>query len=178
MIKKLSLPPGLPSNFSPAGFVYWAQFFPGEPGHIKPSKPRGARAEGIRYEKKVQKFLSGAHWGEYKLIASPWIIFRTGESKRDRFCQPDALLINTETKHIVVIEVKLQHTQVAWWQVRQLYEPVLRVIYPGYSFTPLEIVRWLDTRAAFPETFRHCENILPLTGPQFGVHIYDPRFHK
>lgn len=177
-MQNLTRPPGLPSNFSPAGFVYWAQFFPGQPSHIKPQRARGARAEGIRYEKKVQEFLKKQDWGDYELIPSPWIIFRTGESKRDRFCQPDALLVNVKTKHIVVIEIKLQHTQNAWWQIRQLYEPVLRIIYPGYTFSPIEIVRWLDSRAVFPETFRHCEAVLPITGPQFGVHIYDPRLNR
>lgn len=177
---KLSTPTP-PAKFSPAGSVYWAQFFPGTPSHAKNIRAKGARAEGIRYEKKALEYLKKQvekRKDEYELILSPWLVFRSGQNPKDRFAQPDALLYHQESKTITIVEVKLQHTAAAWWQVRQLYEPILRHIYPGFRFEALEIVRWLDPRTPFPETFFYAENVFETESGKFGVHIYDPRINK
>lgn len=184
----LTAPP--PKKFIPAGFVVWAQFFPGEPEFTKGSKPRGSRADGVRYEAKAQEYLrktlapatEGSDSSQsLELLSSPWLVYKSGNREaRDRFCQPDALLINSERKHITIVEIKLQHTAAAWWQVRQLYEPVLRRIYTNYSFSALEIVKWLDPSVAFPETFYYAKSPLDRgedneSKSKFGVHIFDPR---
>lgn len=172
-----------PKKFLPAGFVVWAQFFPGEPPFTKSSKPRGSRADGVRYETKTQEYLKQTVAKEegLELIQSPWLVFKSGSrDARDRFCQPDSLIVNKEAKHITIVEVKLQHTSFAWWQVRQLYEPVLRRIYTNHTFSALEIVKWLDPSVAFPETFYYAKSPLDRgeeneSKSRFGVHIFDPR---
>ena len=172
------LPTGLPpKKFAPAGFVVWAQNFPHEPQFLRGTKPKGSRAEGVRYEAKVQEFLRSKFPPE-SLISSPWFVFKSGShAARDRFCQPDALLIDSEAKHVTIIEIKLQHTAFAWWQVRQLYEPVLRRVYTNHTFSALEIVKWLDPNIAFPETFYYAESVEDRGSgtSKFGVHIFDPR---
>lgn len=172
-----------PKKFIPAGFVVWASFFPGEPEFTKGAKPRGARADGVRYERKAQEYLAKhvPEGSQLELLSSPWLVFKSGSREaRDRFCQPDALLINSEAKHITIVEIKLQHTAFAWWQVRQLYEPVLRRVYTNYTFSALEIVKWLDPSIAFPETFYYAKSVLDRgedneSKSKFGVHIFDPR---
>jgi hypothetical protein len=203
--------PPSPKKFIPAGFVVWAQFYPGEPQFTKNKKASGARANGIRYEKKVQEYLRKqveggggccgnckTPWpkdsssppcddsfctfpyregGQLELIPSPWLVFKSGDrNSRDRFCQPDSLLVDTERKHITIVEIKLQHTSAAWWQIRQLYEPVLRRIYTNYTFSAMEIVKWLDPQTPFPETFFYAESVFDQNSEaKFGVHIFDPR---
>lgn len=171
--------PQAPKKFIPAGFVVWAQFYPGQPEFTKNHKARGSRAEGLRYEKKAQEYLEKQleQGQDLELIQSPWLVFKSGDrNSRDRFCQPDSLLVDLSNRHITIIEIKLQHTASAWWQVRQLYEPVLRRIYTNYTFSALEIVKWLDPDVAFPETFYYAENIFDRNSEhKFGVHIFDPR---
>lgn len=176
-----------PKKFIPAGFVVWAQFYPGQPQFTNTSKPRGSRADGIRYEQKAQAYLRKGFEADpfgrfrnddgWELLPSPWLVFKAGSrDARDRFCQPDALLVNQELKHCAIVEIKLQHTPHAWWQVRQLYEPVLRRVYTNYAFSAMEIVKWLDPSIAFPETFYYAQNPLDRNSEhKFGVHIFDPR---
>lgn len=167
-----------PKKFIPAGFVVWAQFFPGEPSFKKRTqKARGSQAEGIRYETKAQEYLAKSVPEGWELIPSPWLVFKSGSAdSRDRFCQPDSLLVNVEKKHVRIVEVKLQHTSYAWWQVRHLYEPVLKRIYTNYSFSAVEIVKWLDPQTAFPENFFYAQTPLEEhEEKKFGVHIFDPR---
>lgn len=171
-----------PERFVPAGDVTWAAFIPGSPSFISSKKVSGTRAQGVRYEKRAQAYLKRmidltGTAGE-SLLQSPWLAFKANGSLRERYCQPDAVLVDTSNKHITIFEVKLQHTSAAWWQVRQLYEPVLRVIYPGFSFSAIEIVKWLEPKTTFPETFFYAENIFARDGSKFGVHIYDPRINR
>lgn len=172
-----------PRKFIPAGFVTWAQFLPGEPDYIAKSKKKvtGARAQGLRYERKSKEMLEKrfADWAangnpDCELLLGPWINFKSSGDKL-RYCQPDALLIDTAGKSIVIFEIKLQHTAQAWWQVRKLYEPVLERIYSGFSFTAIEVVKWFDAHQTFPETFYYAENPFDLQLSRFGVHIYDGR---
>src|SRR5687767_874009 len=108
--------PPSPKKFIPAGFVVWAQFYPGQPEFTKNKKATGARANGLRYEKKAQEYLR-KQWQEREdrcaipegtlteLATSPWLVFKSGDrNSRDRFCQPDALIIDTEKKHITIVE--------------------------------------------------------------------------
>lgn len=170
-----------PRKFVPAGFVTWAQFAPDEPDYIKTNKKRvtGARAAGLRYEAKAKIMLQRTipeadSNNSNQLLVGPWLMFKAGNDKI-RYCQPDALLIDLENKRVVIYEIKLQHTSQAWWQVRKLYQPVLERIYTNYSFVCVEVVKWLDAHAAFPETFYYAESPMDLTDGKFGVHIYDGR---
>lgn len=78
---------------------------------------------------------------------APWIQYQNGAL---RFCQPDALLF-LPGNQIVIVEAKLTHTADAYWQLRLLYEPVLRILYPEACIHVLEITRSFDPAVAMPE---------------------------
>lgn len=160
-----------PRNFKPAGIVEWVQHSPTPPPFIKPTRRRGRRAAGERYERKIQKELC-IHYEDF-YVPSPWFKFGELGVQRARWCQPDGLLFQPLYSTITIIEVKLQHTSDAWWQMKQLYYPVL-----AKAFTPdiwrynfCEIVKWHDPAVAFPENYRLVPDPLALGVNQVGCHI-------
>lgn len=122
-----------------------------QPAFIKRGKSRGRFAVGIRYEREVKEFLSLYALGrpEIRFLDGPWIEFQDDSGRR--WCQPDGVLANAGEKIVTIAEVKYQHTSDAWWQLKQLYLPVLRVLYQGYRFRLLEIVHWFDPLTVWPE---------------------------
>lgn len=171
-ISSKRLPASPPRNFKPAGVIEWVQHSPSAPGFVKPTaRRRGRRAAGERYERKVQKELDidfGAHY-----VRSPWFKFREVGASRTRWCQPDGLLFQPAYSTITIVEIKLQHTSDAWWQVRELYYPVVVSAFPSslWEYNFCEIVRWYDPNVSFPEPVRLAPHLLSLGSQQFGVHI-------
>ena len=134
-----------PHNFTPAGLIHHAEIATQNPPFSIPTPRRGSRAAGARFERKVQSHLRESRPLSYR--ASPWIRFNNS-----RWCQPDGL--DVDNGLITIVEIKLQHTAAAWWQTRQLYEPLVRHIFgEEYTYAVLEIVKWLDPHLAFPERF-------------------------
>lgn len=102
-----------------------------------------AKAAGLRYEAAVKKYLRkelslvqfGVWWGYSDDLG--W-----------RKCQMDGLV---EVNGVfTIIEVKGRHTSDAWWQLRRLYEPVLRSL-GVEKINLLEVCRSFDPAVAFPE---------------------------
>jgi len=77
---------------------------------------------------------------------------------------------------ITIVEVKLQHTSDAWWQVKQLYLPIVATAFPPdlWRYNYVEVVRWHDPAISFPENYRLVPDLLALGEDQFGVHILNP----
>ena len=108
-----------------------------------------AQKAGIRYERKALSALSKAL---PDVEQSKWFKF-SDATKAFRFCQVDALL-HTEAL-TVIFEVKTRFTSDAWFQLRQLYEPVVRkALYPK-SFALVIICKHFDPAAPFPEPVQH-----------------------
>lgn len=170
-------------TFYPASSVIYASFTEQRPKFTENPVNTFTRAqkEGLRYEKKaheyLRKLLVASKDTDYELKVSPWIIFRSShdDPKRIRFCQPDALLISSDQTKIILFEIKYQHTNDAWKQLRLLYEPVLRVMFPHASIACIEMCKWFDPHIAFVEHFYYSEDPLRATFEQLGVHIYRPR---
>lgn len=170
----LSPPP--PKRFVAAVGVRSARFLPSKPPFIKRGRSVGRYAVGIRYEREVHELLELHCLGkpEFVLKLGPWLEF-TDRSGR-RWCQPDALLLSTQRKECLICEIKYQHTPDAWWQLTQLYQPVLAVALPGYTFGLVEIVHWFDPLIQWPEQVRFAAHLSSVTfnGPAF-IHICNPR---
>jgi len=136
---------------------------------------------GLVYEKKVQEHLRHlALVGGFRnlaVLSNQWISYRLvgDEEWFVRYCQPDCLLV--EGDKITIIEIKIQHTGDSWKQVRQLYEPVLKIIFPSYHFSAIEICRWFDPHTPFPETFYYCEEaeIFNAVENRFGIHVFNSK---
>lgn len=164
-------PPGPPppEAFRPAGRVLSASF--ARPPALRQRRYTGRRLEGIRYEKKVHAYLELLHGDFY--IPSPWLRFFS--DGKWRWCQPDGLLFDFQRGVITIVEVKYQHTSDAWWQVRELYAPVLRAIFPErlWAFEACEVVKWYDPETKFPERTVLAQDV-GMKHPAFKIHIYHP----
>lgn len=158
-----------PQGFRPAGRVLSANF--SQPPALRKRRYTGRRLEGVRYEKKVHAYLEEFYGERY--IPSPWIRFFTEGAWR--WCQPDAILIDLEHGRITIVEIKYQFTSDAWWQVKHLYEPVLRVMFPAtlWCFDYCQVVKWYDPATPFPEPVVLAHEV-SMVHPKFKVHIYRP----
>lgn len=162
-------PPPAPTAFKPAGRVLSANF--STPPAIRKRRYTGRRLQGIRYEKRVHEYLYSLYGEQY--ISNPWIKFFAGGSWR--WCQPDGLIFFPEAGRITIVEVKYQHTSDAWWQVRQLYQPVLASMFPEklWHFDACEVVKWYDPATLFPERIVLAQEV-GMKHPAFKVHIWRP----
>jgi len=145
-----------PRKFRPLlGEVRSARILPGVSTVGGTGELSYAKRFGLRYESKVHDELKGK-FGRW-FMAGPVIEFFDGNSKYDkRFCVPDGL-IRHHTR-MVVCEIKSQHMPEAWWQLRKLYEPVVRKLW-GRELVLLEICRSYDPQMPFPEKVEFVEDI-------------------
>lgn len=167
-----------PPNFRPAEDIITAEFSREAPPFIRPGKfrARGRRADGLRYERRGQEWLTAIL--PYSYVASPWFKFkRRSPNSAWAWCQPDGLDIDIRRGLITIVEFKLQHTSKAWWQTRRLYEPVVRELFhPSiWEFAIVEIVRWFDPDVAFPEKFTFVSDITKAVPGGFHIHIWNGR---
>jgi hypothetical protein len=152
-----------PEKFREAGNVQFAKMSLAAPPFLRKRKYKGRKAEGIRYERKVQEHLSFEYPESY--LPSPWFQFKKEGTDRFLWCQPDG----------IIIEIKHSHTSDAWWQTRRLYMPVMAVAFDQELWTiqVCEVVRWYDAATAFPEPIELAsEPNRPSS--KFKVHICRP----
>ena len=150
--------------------IQWARRSSTPPPFVNTNvKPRGRKRLGVKYEQAVQRELISRFAERY--TPSPWIRF--ADTNGSHWCQPDGILQLTPDCAIIV-EVKYQHTIDAWYQLRQLYEPVVRALLPETYLATLEIVRWYDCATAFPEPARLVKDVETWDCRGFGVHIWKP----
>lgn len=171
----------------PAGNVIEAKFAQRTPRFIRPKVQTGNRKVGVKYEAKAQGYIkklvdeiNGVSQNDIKSLVSPWLVFRAEGDRADhvRYCQPDHILIDEWHRKLTIIEIKLQHCVEAYDQVRKLYEPVLKVMYPDHLFSAIELVQWHDPHIAFPETYYFEPNIFEARVNGFAIHIWNPRYDK
>lgn len=106
----------------------------------------GRRGLGVRFEKRVQRALR-ERFGESRVACNTWFEFEDGDEVRH--CSPDAIVFLEDGP--VVIEVKTVHCKKAWYQINQLYVPVLEVMYPGLRFRGVEICSEFRPDVPWPE---------------------------
>lgn len=138
-----------------------------------PHAGKGARGDGIRYERKGHDYVEGVFPDRYK--PSPWFDYTNG-AKGSHYCQPDGLVLQPRRGTILICEFKLKHTSVAWWQLRRLYEPVVRKVFgPIWKYRVVEIVKWFDPHTAFPERFELVDSLHDIRDSKFYVHVWTGR---
>lgn len=115
-----------------------------------------AQKAGLRYETRVHAELAGRFGYDY--VEAPVFSFEDDLGRRS--CVPDALL--KRPSRIVLIEIKSQHMPEAWWQLRKLYEPVIRAAgNKDKKIILVEVCRSLDIQMPFPEEFENLSDLLP-----------------
>lgn len=146
----------------------------GEPPAFAANPPRlrGVRGKGIKYESQVQTHLR-ERFGELYL-PSPWIYFYDAQKKL-RYCQPDGILFDFHKGRITICEIKLRHTPQAWYQLYEIYKPLIQHMFPMHlwSVRCLEICRWFDMSTAMPGPYQLRTNVEDCGADIMGVHIYD-----
>lgn len=164
--------PRQPANFALPNTIVDPRIIPAGPQFAgKKVRVHGARAAGIRYEKKIHEEMLRRYPKHY--VNNPWIRFIDG--MHTRWCQPDGLLIDHVQGQIIIVEVKYRHTGEAWWKLQKLYLPVLTELFGAdWTYRCVEIVRWYEADTIFPHA-RLCEHVHmapPL--PDTGIHICTP----
>jgi hypothetical protein len=100
----------------------------------------GAKLRGIRYERKVDAYMSAVEPG---WMSGSWFIYRDAEG-RARWAQPDGIIFDPWAGVATVVEVKLKHCSEAQEKLRAVYQPLVRKLMPGWQVPVLEICRWYD----------------------------------
>lgn len=151
------------------------KLLPYRPPFIKPKKVRGAKAVGLRYEHKaLDKLERLADRAGVTFVRSPWIEYVDGTGRN--WCQPDGIFLDTKNSTGVCVEIKYKHTADSWFQLWKLYIPLLQILYPGYTFGAVEMVKWLDPAVVFPERFDLTSSPLTVVSLQrTSVHIWNPQ---
>ena len=131
---------------------------PGSPAHRK----------GHAHERRVAEHLEGNEW----VVYGPWIEYCT-QGGRISTCQPDFLVFNPSRGVITILEAKLRHCPEAYFQLRNLYAPLLKFLFPAWEIRLQEVVRWYDRLEHFPGEHVLREKLLDAPPPhQIGVHIF------
>lgn len=167
-------------DFVPAGGARSASLMSAPPpfisGAASTKKYRGKIAAGINFEKKGQDFFETLFPERY--VRSPWLSYIDNKGVT-RYCQPDGFVLKEAEKIILIVEFKLSHTSDAWWQVRKLYEPVIRRLFGNeWKYQALEVCRWLKPETPFPEKWKYVANPKTWHGEEFGVMVYNPRRYR
>ena len=147
---KLNHRPSKGASFDRPKCVSWAGISNSPPAFFTaPKRSRGVRRQGILYERKVQAHLLSLYPDGY--LDGPWLTYRDNGGK-EKWCQPDGILVRPKQGLITVVEVKLRHTDHAWFQLHELYYPVLRKVFDSalWEFRFVEVVRWYDPSIPFP----------------------------
>lgn len=170
----MSNPPRLPlpQGFRPCSReeIIFAEIGGLSPPNFAPRlRSRGAKAAGLRYDRRA-----AAHFAETTgFVGHPWIRFGT-RTARLRWAQPDGLFIDFQMGRITILEFKLKHTADAWWQLRRLYEPLLRFIFGEslWHYACCEVVRWYDPAIRIPEQVTFIDDPRRLFTNAYGIHIF------
>ena len=143
-------------TFRPAGPVVLARLSSSPLRGMKnPGTATAVQRAGKRYEKKVlstiEKLFSKSD--EVAVIPAPWLAFSSmSDVSAERHCQPD-LLLRTPTE-VLLCEVKLSHTVDAYWQLSELYRPVVERLVAPLPVRLVEITRSFDPVVKFPARMR------------------------
>lgn len=170
----MSATPNLTLEFEPINVCDWAEHSQEPPSFIRPTRYRGARARGVKYESKVREHLARKYTG--RCYPSQWIRFRADGKERIRWCQPDNIIVDEGEHVLTIVEVKYQHTDAAWWQLFHLYRPVVSRLFHGlgYDVRCVEIVHWFDPSVRCTEKPYPCPSLEDVRPGAFNVHILNP----
>ena len=126
------------------------------PAHKMPVVRKASAKLGLRFEAKVFKELSALYPGRFAPhLPLSFQEDHTNLYSRPGFAIPDGLLLSSDLKSILCIEIKLRHTTDAWFQLNRFYLPILRrVVNRSMLCLPLEICMHYDPGVKLPEKKR------------------------
>lgn len=117
-----------------------------------PPKPRPASIAarlGLRFEAKCLKRLQA----EFGIRFASHICFGFQSlTEGGRSIIPDGLIFSPDYRTVTIVEVKLRHTTDAFFQLHDMYLPIVRRALPGFRVTGLELVLYYDPRLVLPKS--------------------------
>lgn len=113
-------------------------YFANRPAFVENQKYTGVRQAGICFERKVGKLLEKVFG--IQVVHNPWIEYEDVVSGV-RSCCPDYLIIDVMKGVVTVVECKLSHTPSAWYQLNEVYFPVIQALFPGWVIRGLEVCK-------------------------------------
>lgn len=145
-----------PKGFRSAEGLRSAWIAPEGPFGRGPSPLRGTPAQkaGIRYERKVAEHVREQY---VNYTVGQWWGFVDRAGYR-RWCQTDGFLMTPEGA--IIFEVKVRGVPDAYFQLHQLYRPVVQRALPGVKIVALVMVcKHFDPMVRFPEEPEHLSDI-------------------
>ena len=109
-------------------------------------------------------------FGFTRYIPSQWFQYQA-HGHAPAFCQTDGLLFTPRQQKVLIVEVKYKHTPDAYFQLENKYVPVIQRLFPGWTISTCEVVKWYDPSTQFPVAVRLAKNIEAIQPAEFGVHI-------
>lgn len=140
-----------------AGLQFAAQLAQ-RPKSIPVVRPRGVKADGIRFEKALAKALA-----PFGFVHGLW--FEFVDANGHGFCSPDLVALRAD--RIVVVEAKLTDGEAARHQLEHLYAPVLARVFrlPVQQIVALRHMTY-EPRNAVPHSI---EDLLGNPPPGVGL---------
>lgn len=123
---------------------------------------------GLKYERMVHKRLF-LHYGQ-DWHPGPWFAYKTEAEEKCKYCQLDGILIRPGAGRVLV-EAKYSHCPDAYFQLTNLYLPLMQHLYPGEPLALCEVVKWYDSAIAFPCAVTLLPRIHEARSGDFSVHI-------
>jgi hypothetical protein len=120
----------------------WARTLDEKPNFLPVGRPRGAKAEGLRYERALAKGLGAKfRWGL-------WWEYR--DAGGIRYCQTD--FFGKAKEWVILLESKLTWTVDAEEQLHELYIPVVAMALkvPRSQVLPIVVCKYLTRSASRP----------------------------
>jgi hypothetical protein len=104
-----------------------------------------AQTQGLRYEAKVCR----AAEKSFRLFM-PQLAFQFIAKHDKGLAIPDGIILNESLTAITVVEIKLRHTADGWFQLNNLYYPVVKKAFPQLKVYLLEVTTFADLTAELP----------------------------
>lgn len=136
------------------------------------TRRRGVLAAGLRYERKMGEWLVET-LPNFVVIPAQWFSFLDGPEEKLRWCQIDCFAADPLSGRLCLFEFKLRHCADSWWQLTQLYQPVLECIFPPgvWNYRLIEVCRWFDPTTYYPVVPNLLREIPKAKGNCVNVHI-------
>jgi hypothetical protein len=120
----------------------WVKALDERPDFIPIKKSRGVKRAGQLYENRIANYIK-ALYGEERVLHGQWYQFEDGRGMG--WCQTDIVIKpDKDSKLLIVLECKLKAVSKAESQLKYLYLPVLKRLYPDYEIRLIQVCKNLN----------------------------------
>lgn len=161
--------PAPPSSYLklPQGRIVSAWEVKESPHGKRAASPSFAQRAGLAYQKKIERFLAPRRPSDWTVYPSLWFVYCDDRPGRN-YCSPDFIL-DCGADLLVVVEAKIRWTADAYYQLEQLYLPVLRVARPRATLVPLCITKSFDPAIKVPMEVRFVSDVFEASPGKFNL---------